>query len=175
MTAQPKHNADQTPPPSGEADIILFRARSGEEIDPNKLSPAECVSYFIHKWHHPSRDNRPIADVINTDTTKDDGSDAWQQRVQRAVHESPLFDHYDELIEADPVTRLLDSVMRSTQPAKGAMTAERTAMGTLMYMRASEVLERPEENLGLQLERLPLGDERMWEELAHRLASEHGQ
>lgn len=173
MTAQPRHKAEHAPPPSGEADIIPFRSRSGEEIDPNKLSPAECVSYFIHKWHDPSQDNRPIADVINSDAGKADDSDAWQQRLQRAVHESPLFDYYDEFIEADRVTRRLDSVMRSTQPAKGAMTAERTAMGTLMYMRASEILEHPEENLEPQLERLPLGDEDMWEKLAQRLATEH--
>lgn len=170
---QPQHDPNQHGPSRREAEIIPFKLpRGAEELDPAELTLAECVSFYIHKWNHPAHTDRAIADAINNDTARKDYDDRWQARLEQAINSSPLFDHYDELLEADPITRLLDSVMRSTIPARGTMTDERKAMSALMYMRATEVLAEPEEEIHSQLQRIPLGDEALWQSVTRRLAGE---
>jgi len=172
--AQPKRNPEASIPHGKNADILPFKARQGaEELDPSELSDAECISFFVHRWNHPGFGEEPLADLINTDIAGNEDIDAWQERLQGIVDDSPLFDYYDETLEADPIIRLLDSTMRSTIPSRtDTRSHERKAMRHLMYIRGSEVIEHPDQAIGPQLKRLPLGDEPMWVKLIERLAKE---
>lgn len=171
--AQPKHNPDAFTPRDKNADILPFKSRKGPEaVDPAELSNAECVSFFVQTWNDPALADKPIADVINADVAAADNADAWQERLHIIVDKSPLFDHYDEMLEADPATRLIDSTIRATLSDSETMMEERKAMRSLMYMRAAEVVERPDEDLESQLARLPLGDESLWVALIERLAKQ---
>ena len=174
MSEQPS-GGHGLPPPDNKrhANVLPFKQRGGEdEINPDKLSPAECVSYFVNKWSHPGLAERPIVDVILADTLESDGADARQELLQQAIDKSPSLDYYDEIRDADPVTLLLESLLRSTQGEGRSLELERKALLKLMNMRASQVVDEREQELDLQLARLPLGDEAHWITLAERLAKQ---
>ena len=171
IMAQPQPNSDSHTPPGKNAEILPFKARSGEEeADPEELTLAECVSLYIHKWNHPGLASRPIVDAIITDTINNNETDAWQERLQQAIDKSPLYDHYDDIRDSDPVTLLLESLMRSTQ--NNSLELERKAIRKLMDMRATQIVEQPDQDLKPQLARLPLGDEELWLTVAERLAKQ---
>lgn len=167
---QPQHN-ESLGPPNRDAEILQFKVREGEAIDPRDLSPAECVSFYLHKWNHPSFQNRPIAPVVNADTPVSIEDDEWQARLDEIVRDSPFLDYYDELLEDDPVTLLLDSTVRSTKE-DGSMTEERKALRKLMEIRAAEVIEDTKVDIRSQLARIPLGTEELWVPLIKRLAEQ---
>lgn len=158
------------PPPDNkrDADVLPFKLRGGEdEINPEELSPAEIVSFFISTWNHPSTATHKLAGLILEDTTKTEETNAWQARLQQVINDSPLLDHYDEIIDADPVALLLDTSARANP-----LPDERKAFRKLIFMRAAEVIEQPDQDPDPQLARLPLRDEYVWESLNERLAKE---
>lgn len=170
--SRPKH--ESFPPPEEGAEIFLFKTK-GEagEVDPYDLSDGECVAFFIHRWNHPGFSSKPLGSIINVDVSNKDDSDAWQARLRDIVDNSPLFELYDDILEADAVTRLLDSLMRSSIPSRTeGMSEQRRAISNLMYMRASQIVEHHDKDIEPQLKRLPFGDEAMWVKLAERLARE---
>lgn len=170
---QPQPNQSMDGPLQSEADIITFKIPKGaEELNPAEFTLAECVSFFIHKWSHPGFTSRPIADVINENVTIGDDGDAWQKRLGEAIDRSPLFDHYDEILEADPITRLLDTLLRSTISDDQKMATERKAMRSLLSMRGTVVVPNPSLDITTSLEQLPTGDEEVWQTLLERLASQ---
>lgn len=170
---QPQPNQNVNGPPHKGADILAFKIpRGAEELDPTEFTLAECVSFFVYKWSHPGYTSRPIADVINENVVAGSSGDAWQKRLGEAIDRSPLFDHYDEILEADPVTRLIDTLLRSTISDDQKMAIERKAMRSLLSMRGAEVAANPSHDIATSLEQLPIGDEEVWQRLLERLASQ---
>lgn len=169
----PHPDSDQPVPPSeAGADILPFKARSKEELSLEQLSLSECVSYYIAKWSHPSFEDARLSEMVNVDAARGESDDKARQRLREAIDASPLFNYYDELLEADRVTLLLDSLMRSTQQDQSATPEGRKALGILMGLRGTEVLCADSVEPAQLLDRLPLGDEGTWQALAERLASE---
>lgn len=167
MSEQPNGGHDLPPPDSNKnADILPFKARGAEGIDPKELSPAECVSVYLHKWTSLEFANAPIAEVIHADTPIGGVSDALQERLQQVIRDSPLFDLYEEIRGADSTLLLLESKVRSSDGP------EQKALLKLMDLRAAEVIEHPDDDLESQLAKIPLGDEDLWRTLVERLAKQ---
>lgn len=171
MSGQADMSSRPLPPEGRDADILPFKRREGETLDPNVLTVDGCVAFFIHKWNDPTFDQGPRATLINEDCTSLDDSDERQDYLQETIENSPVFDHYDALIDTDPIAKLLDTRLRESLPSlKGEeVSPERRAAFSLLYLRGAQVITDTDQPIEPQLTRLPLGDEDLWETLVDQL------
>lgn len=160
-------NAESGPGNQPDANVVRFPRQFEPEHD-DLLNTDTCIRYFLSRWRHPSMASHKLAETILSDTGDSSDENEIISQKQTMLHEivesSQLFDHYDELLEADKITRLLDALLRSSLKDK-SIALERKAAGKLMYIRAAETLPelRADDSLS------PRGDEQEWEELLKRL------
>lgn len=161
----------RSPSPDRDAEIIPFQPRSGETVDANELNVETCVSFFLEKWDDLSLNSSSMAELITADAGGSDGADDKQEYLQKAVDNSPVFDHYDDLIEVDTVVRLLHDRLKASLPKSRdeGISLERKAALTLLYLRGAQIIKDPDQSIDVQVARLPFGDEGIWESLVDRL------
>lgn len=155
---QPKHNPESFIPPPQDAEILPFMARHTEQ------QPAQ---FHIEKWLSLGSGGDAVAEAILTDVEADT-DDEIQTRLKAAVAASTLFDHYDEICDADYVTQLLVDELQSSLNEGGSL--RRKALRALMEVRSTQLIISPAGDIVDQLERLPLGDEELWQTLIKSLS-----
>ena len=153
-----RHNHEAFVPRSSDADIIPLHAQTGEQMNRTELSPAQ---FHLRKWLATDESASAIASIILNDISADT-KDEQQRSLKNALRSSALYDYFDTLCDIDPVIRTLEQRARALAQSGEGMTPERKAILALMEVRATEVIEAPMQDIPLQLERLPLGDEEEW-------------
>lgn len=148
-----------------DAEVISLRARESKGSTANEQSP---VQFYIMKWLDLSNDGTAIADEILHDITTDN-DDEKQTALKAAIASSVLYDYYDNLLETDLIIPLLEQRTRALVKTGQEMTSTRRALIALMEVRAAEIIVAPDQDIPLQLARLPLGDEDRWRQLIDQL------
>lgn len=163
--AQRKHNPEAFSPPSKHAEIIPFRARSGEALE---ITEQNAAQFYVEKWVTSDQVGQTLAETILADTdTVGEADDEIHARLKEAMRTSPLYDHYDRIHGADTIIGSISS--RFLSNVGEGLTPVRKAHLALMDVRATEIIQSPDQDIEEQLAKLPMGDEERWVELLKRL------
>lgn len=163
--AQPRCNHESFASHHTDADVIPIHSRAGKESIAAEQSPTR---FHLMKWLKLSSNGTAVADIILNDVSADT-DDEKQTALKAALKPSVLYDYYDALHEYDSIIPLLEQRARTLVKSSDGMTSERRALIALMEVRAAEIIESPEQDIPLQLTRLPLGDEKYWQQLIDEL------
>lgn len=164
--AQPKPNSESFPPPDRHADIIPFRGRGGEAMEPTEQQPAR---FYVEKWLSSGQRDQALATTILVEAdTVGEADDEMHARLKAALRDSALYDHFDTICRTDEVVRSLKSRFHNSDASEG-LTPVRKALLVLMDVRTTEVIKFPDQDITDQLAGLPLGNEERWIKLLRRL------
>ena len=163
--AQQRHSHEAFTPHQHGADIISISSKKSEQHNVTEQHPAQL---HLIKWLGLSEDSSAVAERILHDVTADT-DDEHQGALKEALRSSVLYDYYDALLDIDPIMAILEQRARELAQSGEGMTSTRKATIALMEVRATELIESPEQDIPLQLSRLPLGDEDNWQQLIERL------